>query len=258
MLLNILIVLVAIALNVTAQGTTTTVSVQETSGDLAALQKNHYWLQVAKSVATSDGTETFKVVFSSSSLGPNMNVAWTETFGLNWVSKVPAPGANVTFGGDWQACAIGESFDLNDVGIWEKNLNDTHASNSSVNVGNNGFTSAVNIIVGIQGSDNAWNPIFVDPDQLLVNGNGQYEPKEDVKIWYQESDLTATMIAFQGTVQEEYAMAAGDQHWFYYNVTSGAWSDNSGPIINGSSRASSRLSKGKRGSSFLGYLQSLF
>lgn len=257
-MLNILTILVALALSVTAQDTTTTVTVQETGGDLTSLQTSHYWLQVAKSVATSDGTETFNVVFSSSSLGPNMNVAWTETFGLNWVSKIPAPGANVTFGGDWQACAIGDSYDLNNVGIWEKNFNDTHASNSSVNVGNNGFTSAVSIIVGIQGSNNAWNPIFVDPDQLLVNGNGQYEPKEDVKIWYQESDLTATMIAFQGTTQEEYTMTAGDQHWFYYNVKSGKWSDDSKPIINGSSRASSRLFKGKRGSGFLGYLRSLF
>ncbi|GAB1311889.1 hypothetical protein MFIFM68171_02099 [Madurella fahalii] len=107
--------------------TTYTVTVQEHSNDLNILLNNQYQLQVAKSVSSPKGDPIFKVVYTSNMLAPNMNISWKVQYGLNWATKVPAPGAKVEYSGVWQACGAGQSYNLNSVGEWVVNDNDPNA-----------------------------------------------------------------------------------------------------------------------------------
>lgn len=130
---------------------TTTLKIQENSADLKWLTQNDYSLQVAKSVsyAGDGGTPKFNVVYQSKRLSPTMNVSWTPQYGLNWTTQMPARGAQVVYSGNWQACALGQSYNLTSDGEWVINNNDPHKDARSVNVGLNGYPGPVNIIVGI-------------------------------------------------------------------------------------------------------------
>ncbi|EFY88804.1 hypothetical protein MAC_05239 [Metarhizium acridum CQMa 102] len=132
---------------------TTTLTVQEGASDLAFLSKNHYNLQVAKAVSAPGGKPMFNVVYKSTSLAPNMEVSWTPEYGLNWTTQMADPGAKVIYTGNWQACKLGESYNLTNVGEWVINNKDPNKDANSVNVGSNGYPQAVNIVVGIWNQD---------------------------------------------------------------------------------------------------------
>ncbi len=146
-------------------GTTYKVNITEYPGDVATLKG--YFLQVAKSVAGANGSSpTYTVVYSAHESAPNTGVQWQETYGLNWMTEVPNPGATVTCTGQWQQCALGTSYDLTADGEWSLDTSDPNAQANAVNVGKNNYVDSsgnlipVNIVVGVQGqSTNEWNPV---------------------------------------------------------------------------------------------------
>jgi hypothetical protein len=140
--------------------TTYTVNTQEEDSSLRALAANHYQLQVAKSVASGDGSPTCNVVYSSAFLASMMSVSWTTTYGLNWTADIPDPGAKVTHSGEWQQCSLGSSYDLDETGLWKPNQQDRSANPDALHVGRNGYRTAVHIIVGVQDPKTGdWAPV---------------------------------------------------------------------------------------------------
>ncbi|KAM3458393.1 hypothetical protein MY3296_000599 [Beauveria thailandica] len=191
---------------------TYTVNVNQTSKDRRILNANKYNLQIAKSASHPGGSPKFNIVYKSTHLAPEMDVSWTETYGLNWTQKVPAPGARVTYNGNWQECQLGDSNDLN--------------SN-----GSNGYGSPINILVGIQDPNSQqWTAIYIEESQLLPKGHGEFQPRESVELWYQERELTETMISGQSTEVKKYDMAPTPTRWFWYNTGNGKWYDQDHPF----------------------------
>ncbi|KAF5122599.1 hypothetical protein E5D57_013085 [Metarhizium anisopliae] len=212
---------------------TTTLTIQENADDLQFLAGSHYNLQVAKAVSSPGGKPTFNVVYKSKSLAPNISVSWSPTYGLNWSRKMANPGAKVLYAGNWQACDLGQSYDLTKVGEWVINNNDTNRDPNSVNVGNNGYPEAVNIVVGILNPETQkWEAIFVSEDQLPPQGFGEYQPREEVALWYQEEIRTETMMSYQSTKVEKFDMTGKALQYFWYRAVSGKWenSPNSFPF----------------------------
>ena len=148
---------------------TYTVIVQEDDASLGTLGGNHYNLQVAKSVSTPNGPPSFNVVYKSAFLANTMSVAWNTTYGLNWVTNIPSPGTVVTYSGKWQQCSLGDSYDLNTSGQWIPNQNNPNADPNSLNVGSNGYQTAVHIIVGVQDPvSQGWTPVSEYPKASMV------------------------------------------------------------------------------------------
>ncbi|KAM3435089.1 hypothetical protein MY4824_005089 [Beauveria thailandica] len=159
-----------------------------------------YNLQIAKSASHPGGSPKFNIVYKSTHLAPEMDVSWTETYGLNWTQKVPAPGARVIYNGNWQECQLGDSYDLNSNGDWQSNSNNPNAHQNALNVGSNGYGIPINILVGIQDPNSQqWTAIYIEESQLLPKGHGECQPRESVELWYQERELTETMISGQST-----------------------------------------------------------
>ncbi|KAM3436722.1 hypothetical protein NHJ13734_004964 [Beauveria thailandica] len=201
-----------------------TIVVQEGTEDLDFLSQNHYNLQVAKGVSAPGGEPKFNVVYDSEILGPNMTVEWTPKYGINWTTKIPNPGVHVTYTGRWQPCDLGDSYDLTDTGGWIINNNDPHRDESSVNVGKNGYATAVHVIVGILNEGTgAWQAFFVSPDKLPPKGYGQYQPRDNIKLWYGEGLITETMISTQSTEVEDFDMTNVPLQYFRYIPANGDW-----------------------------------
>jgi len=204
--------------------TTYTTITQEQNSDLDLLSQNNFQLQVAKSVSSPNGPATYNVVYQSKFLANNMDVAWTTVYGLNWTTNVPASGAQVVYSGEWQQCSLGSSYDLNQEGEWVPNQNDPNADPKSLNVGSNGYQTAVNVIVGVQDPTTLeWTPIWVGADALLEKTHGEYTPLQSVQIWFQEGTQTSTMISNQGTPTQTFDMTPTPLYYFSYDATSGAW-----------------------------------
>ncbi|EKJ69008.1 hypothetical protein NXS19_011316 [Fusarium pseudograminearum] len=207
--------------------TTYTAYTQEGPTDIKALGTENYQLQVAKSVAGSDGKPSFNVVYSSHFLAPNMTVSWSVNYGLNWTAGIPNKGEKVEYGGVWQSCALGDSFNLDQGGEWITNQNNPKAKPDALNVGKNGYQIAVNIIVGVQDESGNYKPIWVSPDKLLNNSSGEYEPFQAVQIWYQENNQTSTMIGTQETPSQNFTYQDTTTfQYFSYDAQAGKWRTN--------------------------------
>ncbi|EFY97022.1 hypothetical protein X797_007509 [Metarhizium robertsii] len=218
---------------------TTTLYIQESSADLKWLTHNNYSLQVAKSVSSpgAHSKPTFNVVYQSQKLAPSMNVSWTPQYGLNWTTQMPASGAQVVYSGNWQPCDLGQSYNLTSDGEWIINNDDPNKDSMSVNVGLNGYPGPVNIIVGIlDPNTNIWQAIFVSPDQLSPRGFGQYQPRDDVEMWYEEGMRTETIILNQDTAIENFSMTGKALQYFWYSTNSGKWENSPDPFPFNSSK----------------------
>ncbi|KAF4334657.1 splicing factor 3b [Fusarium beomiforme] len=204
--------------------TTYTIITQQGRTELATLSGQNYQLQVAKSVSSPSGQPSFNMVYQSQFLGPNMEVQWTTTYGLNWTTNIPSAGSTVVYSGDWQQCNLGDSYDLNSVGEWVPNQNNPNSKSNSLNIGKNNYQEAVNVIVGVQdASTGHWKPIWVSPDQLLKQSNGEYEPLQAIQLWYAEGTQTSTMISAQATAVQGYTATSSNPEYFSFDVAAGNW-----------------------------------
>ncbi|OAA46745.1 hypothetical protein BBO_03300 [Beauveria brongniartii RCEF 3172] len=196
----------------------TTVHVQERGEDLELLKQNNYNILVAKSVSAPGGSPRYNVVFKSASLAPNMAISWKSRYGLNWTTKIPNPGAAVQYGGKWHECNIGESYNLSNIGQWEKNnTNDANSNKDSLNVAKNNYDRGVHIIVGMYNEENdIWQAIFIASDQLFKNGSASFQPRDDIRVWFAEGMMAQTMIVAQSTSVQEHKMKENSDYYFRY------------------------------------------
>lgn len=126
------------------------VTVQEPTEERSLLSANHYNLQLAKAVSTGNGPPIYNMVFASSSLAPTMSITWGVTYGMNWTANIPAAGATVQYGGDWQECVAGASYDITTDGGWIVNNTNANKKDTALNVGKNGYPQAVHIMIGVK------------------------------------------------------------------------------------------------------------
>lgn len=141
--------------------TTYTAIVQENHEDFDLLYSNNYILQLAKSVLGSGAHPTFNIIFKSIPLAPNMNISWRTQYALNWTTTIPSQGNQLTVMGPWQPCDLGQSFDLGIDGSWTSNQGNPHVDPKSLNIGRNGFSTAVNVVIGVQNPEaNGYTPVY--------------------------------------------------------------------------------------------------
>lgn len=104
--------------------TTYTAIVQENILDVQFLMNNHYDPAVAREVLDGNGTTVANTIYRSGILAPIMSFSWVENYGLNFTTNVPAPGSQVTYSGNWQACQLGQAYTLGPGGLWTSNTAD--------------------------------------------------------------------------------------------------------------------------------------
>lgn len=143
-----------------------TVALWESPYNLQKLPSNGFSYCIAKSVIDTSGSSTFNLVWQSLALAPRATVTWTVQYSLNWTIDIPSGNAQVTIGGDWQACNPGQVFDIDKNGLFQPS---TVASNPGfLKIGKNNYkydgASGIHIVVGVQTSANDFQPV-----SLLMN-----------------------------------------------------------------------------------------
>ena len=95
-------------------------------------------------------------------------------------SSLPGPGISVIIGGEWQACNLGEIFDIDSDGFWA--VSQVAKEDNFMKVGKVNYKRPVadglHIAVGIQNLDDDFNAIFVDPTALAINDAASYQLQE--------------------------------------------------------------------------------
>lgn len=208
-----------------------TIEVYESAYNAKKLSENHWNFQIAKSVSTGTTLQKPNVVWQSKAVAPRTIIQWKDQYALNWTSSLPDPGVSVTISGEWQACNLGEVFDIDSTGFWSASTAPKEDNFMKVGKVNYQYPGAdgLHIVVGIQNSDGSFDPIFVDPISLILNSTASYQPQETIRWWYQSDMRTATMISNAhtslGTV--DFSNPAPATSRFFYSTTfnyqSGQW-----------------------------------
>ena len=137
------------------------IAIWESPYDLQKLSSDGLNLCIAKSVIDSSGHPSFNMVWKSLNLAPRANISWNTQYGLNWALNVPTANAQVTLGGVWQACNPGEVYDIDNVGLFQPST--VTPQPGYLKVGKNGYSyggsSGIHIIVGVQSSPGAFDPV---------------------------------------------------------------------------------------------------
>jgi len=207
------------------------IQVWETQYDAQELISNNWNFQIAKSVGNAAGVDTYNIVWQSKAIAPNTYISWHTVYALNYTATVPAPGVTVTVTGDWQACAIGQSYDLDKNGFWQEST--SPGDPNFMNVGKVNYkypdTEGIHIVVGVKNSDGSFNTIFIDKTALPPSSTAKYQPQEKVKLWYQAGIQTSAIISSETTNDHEidFSKPAPETNKFYYSATfkydSGTW-----------------------------------
>lgn len=208
-----------------------TIQVWETAYNAKELSQNHWNFQIAKSVATGSGGKAFNIVWQSKNVAPSTTISWKSVYGLNWTAEIPAEGLSVTLSGDWQACSLGDIYDLDSNGFWTTST--AKADSNYMNVGKVNYAypnvDGIHIVVGIQNDAGSFDLIYVDPTALAVGDSAKYQPQESVEWWYQTNMRNATMIESASTAigGVDFSKPAPDTGNYYYSTTynykSGNW-----------------------------------
>ncbi|RUS13957.1 hypothetical protein BC937DRAFT_94541 [Endogone sp. FLAS-F59071] len=207
------------------------IQVWEAQYDAQELISNGWNFQIAKSVANAAGDTTYNVVWQSKAIAPNTYISWQTVYALNFTANVPAAGVTVTVTGDWQACAIGQSYDLDENGFWQTST--SSGDPNFMNVGKVNYeypdTDGIHIVVGVKNSNGSFDIIFIDETALPPGSTAKYQPQEKVKLWYQAGIQTSTIISSETTNNDEidFSKPAPETNQFYYSATfiynTGTW-----------------------------------
>jgi hypothetical protein len=208
-----------------------TIQLYESGYDVKMLDDNKWNFQIAKSVANADGTVQYNVIWQSRSVAANTFITWEAQYGMNWTQTLPDPGASVTVGGEWQACSLGQVFDIDKYGLWVPSSVPSEAGFMKVGTVNYQYPGVVgiHIVIGIQNSDGSFGTIFVDPTALTLNDSAVYQPRESLQWWYQTDTRTATMISGASTAMctLDFTLPGPDTNKYYYSTTynysTGTW-----------------------------------
>lgn len=141
--------------------TNRTVALWESAYNLRKLKQNGFNYCIAKSVIDSSGQLNFNMVWRSQNLAPRANITWTVEYGLNWTLDVPIGSAQITMGGDWQSCAPGQVYDVDEDGLWAPSSEPSKSG--YLKVGKNsyryGTNTGINIIVGVKTPEGEFEPV---------------------------------------------------------------------------------------------------
>ncbi|CAD6888982.1 unnamed protein product [Tilletia controversa] len=206
-----------------------TLTVKENEPQISALGDHD--LVLGQQVESSNGHVHVNVIWKVRSLAPQMSVIWQAKYALQWTQELPGNGEQILYNGaDWQPCEPGEAFELNSHGFW---VSSSRATPDYITIGSNNYKHGVHIIIGLFNShiDN-YEPVFVDPEQILPRGQGAYRPRNRAVLWFQieaePSAYSSKDYGASGEVDTSAPNVHTETHSWTgtYDPRSGSWSGN--------------------------------
>lgn len=178
----------------------------ESKADATAIRANKWNLQLAKPVASAGAEPTYNMIWKSQALAPRTTISWKVQYALGWTAQVPSEGVSISIEGEWQPCNKGESFDIDNMGYWQRSTKSVPAGRASwLNVGDIQYAYpnvlGIHIVIGVLNTASGnYEPIFVDQSILPPGSSGWYQPQETISWWLDSGDLGGSV--FHGTRSE--------------------------------------------------------
>ena len=171
----------------------------ETVEDLQEMRANGWRLHVSRGVTSGTNPSTsYNVVWQSQNLAPVSTISWGDRYALAWTSDVPPDGISISIRSPWQPCAAGESYDLDQNGMWQ--LSSEPGRPGWLSVGSVNFadfdSSGIHIVVGIWNEgEGEYEAIWVDPTATRLNMSARYCPQERMKWWLDAGNRRGTAVS---------------------------------------------------------------
>ncbi|KAK0542624.1 hypothetical protein OC846_006511 [Tilletia horrida] len=124
-----------------------------------------------------------------------VEVTWHAKYALQWTQELPAGGERLSYNGsDWQPCQVGECYDINLHGFWA--ASPASGQRNHIGMGCNNYKHSVHIVIGLFNTHTSeYEPIFVDPSQLMPHGQTSYRPCHRTMLWFKVEAEPATFSA---------------------------------------------------------------
>jgi hypothetical protein len=199
---------------------------------MTLIQTSGWNFQLVKTVASAQGPVT-NLVWQSQKVAPNTYISWTPQYGLNWSTIVPDKGLEITLTGSWQACNLGQVYDIDKEGYWQTSQSPPDPDFMKIGIIDVHYpgTDGIHIVVGIESSSGEWDPVFIDPVLLPVGSTAKYQPQEKMEWWYQAGERNGTIIDDDHTATGTADFSSPAT--YYWNTTfvfdEGQWDTTLGP-----------------------------
>jgi hypothetical protein len=218
--------------------TSRTIHLFESIYDNGKIKDNQWQWQIAKAVSNGSAPAVSNLIWQSLALAPTMSVKWDVIYGLNWTASPPAAGVTVDIGGNWQECAKGQVYDIDDSGYWTGSQEAPQEGWMKVGKVNYSYPGApgIHILVGVKNAKTSlFDLIYVDSVSLPIGGRGIYQPQEHVIWWYEGGNMTGQVYSSTGGDYGEVDMTNPApitkkfEWWTTYTFDDGNWSNSQYP-----------------------------
>ena len=174
----------------------------ESEYDASRIAANGWQFQIAKAVSTTSLVGASNVIWQSQSLAPTVTVQWLVDYALGWTATLPSSGATVVLQGNWQPCAKGEVYDINDLGYWTKSQQEPKPDWMKVGKVNYKYPGldGIHIAVGVKNAQSGrYEVVFVDTVALPPGSTATYQPQENVIWWLTGGQMTGQVYSSTGS-----------------------------------------------------------
>ena len=208
----------------------------ESQYDAQQIAANRWQFQIAKAVSTSSVIGASNVIWQSQSLAPTVSVQWLVDYALGWTATLPSSGATVVLQGNWQPCAKGEVYDINELGYWTKSQQAPKPGWLKVGQVNYKYPelSGIHIVVGVKNANSGrYEIVFVDTVFLPPGSTATYQPQENVIWWLSGGQMTGQVYSSTGTSVGGADMSSKTpdtdkyEWWTTYTINDGKWANSS-------------------------------
>ncbi|GAC93596.1 putative carbamoyl-phosphate synthase [Pseudozyma hubeiensis SY62] len=135
------------------------------------------------SMVGPDGIDRINVIWKRARPGPITTFEWQTKYALANTFTESRPGVIVSIVSDWQECRLGESYQINGDGQWERAPAGSDMANCLTIAGN--AYKDIHPVVGIcAGSSQHYIPAYVEPYILYVGSKADYQPGPYSRVWY--------------------------------------------------------------------------
>ncbi len=229
--------------------TVRTLNWYESEVDAQLISSNGWQLQVAKSVATasSAGKPVYNIIWQSQGAAPITQISWTEEYALGWTAAVPSDGVRVSILGKWQPCNKGETYDINNLGFWERSSKPGEPGWLGVGEIKYSYPKVlgIHIVVGVKNAmTGRFEPIYVVRNALPEGSTAKYQPQETVPWWLEANNLSGQVFSTtkSNSAHQDFSKPSnpitGDYEWSTSYVVAGNPNSNKWVIIAGAAAQS--------------------
>lgn len=194
-----------------------TVTITQREPDAGKLRHYGYNIQIAKRVFKRGHDASFNLVWRSIEAGrqEKTEIKWKPVYAINWTLEDVDPEHPITLSGMWKKVTLDEGIEYGTGERWSKSQQSPAPGFILVK---NGASHNIRIVIGIENLNSSFEPIYIDSEALHPGSTTEYQPQENLELWYEKGNRTAHPKGPEKEEEDERF-----QPWVVYGWTDVQW-----------------------------------